>query len=198
MSCGVLCHVTTWQESRFELSYCLIIKCYPNSFGDHSTSNSIWTRRLGSISWWVCTYIRNTKDAKKIPLSMHLVLRTKNVRAFFHYSTDNWSTTRDTAYLGVTIIFDFTIFASTILRTLTFRTKDILPTTVLLRTILRDGALYFAVILSGNVVWMICALTGRVWDLPFFLLFRLMNLFDRPERDKTYECTVSRVSFLSP
>ncbi|PPQ90100.1 hypothetical protein CVT25_012264 [Psilocybe cyanescens] len=66
----------------------------------------------------------------------------------------------DTAYLGVSILFDFTVFAFTIGRTVNFCKKQ-LPKTALLRTILRDGAFYFAVILSGNVVWMICALAGR-------------------------------------
>ncbi|KAJ3516970.1 hypothetical protein NLJ89_g802 [Agrocybe chaxingu] len=66
----------------------------------------------------------------------------------------------DTAYLGVSILFDFTVFLLTILRTINFRTKK-LPKTALLQTILRDGALYFAVILSGNIVWMVCALIGR-------------------------------------
>ncbi|CAA7268304.1 unnamed protein product [Cyclocybe aegerita] len=66
----------------------------------------------------------------------------------------------DTAYLGVSILFDFTVFFLTILRTINFRTKK-LPKTTLLQTILRDGAFYFAVILSGNIVWMVCALAGR-------------------------------------
>ncbi|KAF8962277.1 hypothetical protein BDZ97DRAFT_1920564 [Flammula alnicola] len=66
----------------------------------------------------------------------------------------------DTAYLGVSILFDFTVFLLTIFRTVNFQRK-VLPTTTLLRTILQDGALYFAVILSGNIVWMICALVGR-------------------------------------
>ncbi|KIM42449.1 hypothetical protein M413DRAFT_70707 [Hebeloma cylindrosporum] len=105
----------------------------------------------------------------------------------------------DAAYLGVTILFDFTVFASTIIRTLTFRTKEVLPTTVLLRTILRDGVLYFGVILSGNVVWMICALTGRVREhaflLPFFILMKFLGWL---ARGKTYKRTVSLLtSFLS-
>ncbi|KJA26944.1 hypothetical protein HYPSUDRAFT_63712 [Hypholoma sublateritium FD-334 SS-4] len=66
----------------------------------------------------------------------------------------------DTAYLGVSILFDFIVFCTTILRTLSFQ-GNLFPKTGLMRTIIRDGVLYFAVILSGNVVWMVCALTGR-------------------------------------
>ncbi|KAH9477635.1 hypothetical protein JR316_0009861 [Psilocybe cubensis] len=67
---------------------------------------------------------------------------------------------RDTAYLGVSIFFDFTVFIFTICRTVNF-SQIKLPTASLLRTILRDGAFYFLVILSGNIVWMVCSLTGR-------------------------------------
>ncbi|KAF9475415.1 hypothetical protein BDN70DRAFT_883735 [Pholiota conissans] len=66
----------------------------------------------------------------------------------------------DTAYLGVSILFDFIVFAVTILRTVTF-THSLVPKTTLMRTIVRDGVLYFAIILSGNIIWMACALTGR-------------------------------------
>uniref|UniRef100_A0A8H8CFD1 DUF6533 domain-containing protein n=1 Tax=Psilocybe cubensis TaxID=181762 RepID=A0A8H8CFD1_PSICU len=66
----------------------------------------------------------------------------------------------DTAYLGVSIFFDFTVFIFTICRTVNF-SQIKLPTASLLRTILRDGAFYFLVILSGNIVWMVCSLTGR-------------------------------------
>lgn len=68
---------------------------------------------------------------------------------------------RDTAYLGVSILFDFIVFAVTILRTITFQ-QTLVPKTGLMRTIFRDGVLYFATILSGNVIWMACALAGRV------------------------------------
>ncbi len=67
---------------------------------------------------------------------------------------------RDTAYLGVSILFDFIVFCTTILRTRSFQ-GNLFPKTVLMRTIIRDGVLYFAVILSGNVIWMACALAGR-------------------------------------
>lgn len=67
---------------------------------------------------------------------------------------------RDTAYLGVSILFDFIVFCTTILRTISFQ-GNLFPKTGLMRTIVRDGILYFAVILSGNVIWMVCALTGR-------------------------------------
>ncbi|KAK0439326.1 hypothetical protein EV421DRAFT_852853 [Armillaria borealis] len=39
--------------------------------------------------------------------------------------------------------------------------RKIIPTTLLLQRIQRDGTLYFGIILTGNVLWMIFALCGR-------------------------------------
>ncbi|KAH8830130.1 hypothetical protein DL96DRAFT_1813224 [Flagelloscypha sp. PMI_526] len=66
----------------------------------------------------------------------------------------------DLAYLILTIIFDLTVFIITLFissRSLSWRYSR----TSLYGTMLRDGALYFFVIFSGNLIWMILALTSR-------------------------------------
>ncbi|KAF8157072.1 hypothetical protein B0H34DRAFT_675415 [Crassisporium funariophilum] len=66
----------------------------------------------------------------------------------------------ETAYLALSILFDFTVFSLTVIRILSV-SPTFFPNTVLLRTILRDGIFSFCIILSGNCIWMICALVAR-------------------------------------
>ncbi|KAK0444544.1 uncharacterized protein EV420DRAFT_1574401 [Desarmillaria tabescens] len=56
----------------------------------------------------------------------------------------------DTLYLALSILFD------------SYSNHRIIPTTLLLQRIQRDGTLYFGVILTGNALWMLFALCGRV------------------------------------
>ncbi|KAK0183987.1 hypothetical protein F5146DRAFT_501103 [Armillaria mellea] len=65
----------------------------------------------------------------------------------------------DTLYLTVSILFDSIVFIITLQATI--QCRKIIPTTLLLQRIQRDGTLYFGIILTGNVVWMIFALCGR-------------------------------------
>lgn len=65
----------------------------------------------------------------------------------------------DTLYLTVSILFDSIVFVITLRATV--QCRKIIPTTLLLQRIQRDGTLYFGIILTGNVVWMIFALCGR-------------------------------------
>lgn len=71
---------------------------------------------------------------------------------------------RETAYLAMTIAFDCAIFL--LIAYVTFQNSSqemaALPSTALLKTILRDGAAYFFVLLSGNFIWMMLALFARV------------------------------------
>ncbi|KAF8991759.1 hypothetical protein BDQ17DRAFT_1332706 [Cyathus striatus] len=66
---------------------------------------------------------------------------------------------RDTAFLALAIFFDATVFILTLITTI--RGSSLIPRTVLLRTIQRDGALYFCSILTGNILWMVLALRAR-------------------------------------
>lgn len=67
---------------------------------------------------------------------------------------------RDTIYLTVSILFDSIVFIITLQATI--QSRKIIPTTLLLQRIQRDGTLYFGIILTGNTLWMIFALCGRV------------------------------------
>ncbi|TFK31366.1 hypothetical protein BDQ12DRAFT_619019, partial [Crucibulum laeve] len=64
------------------------------------------------------------------------------------------------SYLAVSIFFDVIVFLITVIRTLSLCT--VLPRKGLSWTILRDGTLYFCVILSGNIIWMVLAICVRV------------------------------------
>ncbi|KAK0203947.1 hypothetical protein DFS33DRAFT_846786 [Desarmillaria ectypa] len=65
----------------------------------------------------------------------------------------------DTLYLTVSILFDSIVFIITLHATI--QNHKIIPTTFLLQRIQRDGTLYFGVILTGNVLWMLFALCSR-------------------------------------
>jgi len=65
----------------------------------------------------------------------------------------------DTAYLAVSIAFDSIVFAITLI--FTVKEHRLRPNSILLQTIQRDGTLYFCVILTGNLTWMLLALYAR-------------------------------------
>lgn len=67
----------------------------------------------------------------------------------------------------MSIVFDSIVFGLTL--ALTVNGRKIRPKTVLLQTIQRDGASYFCIILSGNIVWMLLALYARVSDFTDFV-----------------------------
>ncbi|TFK41742.1 hypothetical protein BDQ12DRAFT_710744 [Crucibulum laeve] len=68
---------------------------------------------------------------------------------------------RGCIYLIIAIFFDIIVFSITISRTI--NRNSLLPRTPLLRTIQRDGTIYFLVLLAGNLIWFILALFGRCW-----------------------------------
>ncbi|KAJ7834009.1 hypothetical protein B0H13DRAFT_1653480, partial [Mycena leptocephala] len=65
----------------------------------------------------------------------------------------------DTAYLSTSIAFDCIVFATTLACTMNHNIRRLRSS--ILPTIRWDGALYFCVILSGNVVWMALAINAR-------------------------------------
>ncbi|KDR72674.1 hypothetical protein GALMADRAFT_252852 [Galerina marginata CBS 339.88] len=119
--------------------------------------NRFWVAFLGSIMIVQCCVVIY---AMSRPGKNHALATPVDLADPYHVCILFSDPRMDTAYLGVSILFDFTVFSLTILRTINFRMKQF-PRTALLKTILKDGVMYFSVILSGNVVWMICALTGR-------------------------------------
>ncbi|KAF7350367.1 hypothetical protein MVEN_01341400 [Mycena venus] len=67
----------------------------------------------------------------------------------------------DTAYLSTSLAFDCIVLAITLACTAAKNVKHHTRSWAILRTIRWDGALYFCVILSGNVVWMALAINAR-------------------------------------
>lgn len=64
----------------------------------------------------------------------------------------------DTAYLALSIAFDSIVFILTLVLTVReYRVRR----SILLRTIQRDGTLYFCLILSGNIMWMLLVSFAR-------------------------------------
>jgi len=66
---------------------------------------------------------------------------------------------KDMSYLAVSITFDGIVLCLTL--AVTVSTSKNRPTMPLLRTIRRDGLIYFFVIFSGNLAWMLLALYAR-------------------------------------
>ncbi|TFK41744.1 hypothetical protein BDQ12DRAFT_394661 [Crucibulum laeve] len=77
----------------------------------------------------------------------------------FHICLLSTKPALETIYLAVSVLFDVVVFIITVIRTFSLCTT--LPRKNLSWTMLRDGALYFCVILSGNIIWMAFAMRVR-------------------------------------
>lgn len=121
---------------------------------------------------WLCSVTGVTSSVVPIP-AFHTCVLSSNRRT-------------ELAYLAISLTYDTVTFSITLLYTLR-STVDFRVSTVL-KAILRDGTIYFLVIFSSNLVWLLSIIYFRV---SYFVLV------DCEDESPDFSCLFSRAWSLS-